>query len=267
MSDSRIVYDVVVGIGGACSCSQCLREAELQYLSFPYDWLYGASIERRTELLCRGFTDFLNMGDLEFIKHHPYNGMDVYKNKTTDFIHNHDFPMGMALPESFGDVFAKYQRRISRLLGLLETARSILVVYINVPGADPIEDSSVIKARELMRLRYPVKVDFLYFKMQKEGFVEYTCGEGVRVVSYDYQSHLPGAEAYHVDSKSVVDILTARYACRDYRNEEEKEAGRKRMQMMRGVRMEAKSAFDYRVKRLKMNFDRFIEKHIKGLFK
>ena len=32
-------YDFIFGLGNACSCTQTLREADLQVLSFPFDWV------------------------------------------------------------------------------------------------------------------------------------------------------------------------------------------------------------------------------------
>lgn len=32
-------YDLIVGMGKACSCSMSLRKAGLQHLSLPFDWM------------------------------------------------------------------------------------------------------------------------------------------------------------------------------------------------------------------------------------
>ena len=36
---SREHFDLIIGLGPACSCTMSLRRAGLQHLSFPYDWI------------------------------------------------------------------------------------------------------------------------------------------------------------------------------------------------------------------------------------
>lgn len=62
-------YDLVFGIGGACSCSQILRKCCLQFNSYPYDWLFGADILTRVSILINDYKDFINFGDLEDTGH------------------------------------------------------------------------------------------------------------------------------------------------------------------------------------------------------
>ena len=47
-------YDLILPIGEACSCSQSLRTAGLQFASFPWDWIAMHNIHNLIELDCAG---------------------------------------------------------------------------------------------------------------------------------------------------------------------------------------------------------------------
>ena len=63
----RTRYDLVFGAGVACSCAQTLREAELQLLSFPFDWVgpnarcsaYDEDVLRRVNHICNDFDGWI----------------------------------------------------------------------------------------------------------------------------------------------------------------------------------------------------------------
>jgi hypothetical protein len=256
-------YDVVFGIGAACSCTMSLRAAGLQYLSFPYDWLYGSTVERRMEILCNDFSGFLDVGDLTFLQKHLKNGMDIYKNEKTGMVFNHDFQGGMELSESFKGVARKYDRRITRLLTLLRTARSVLVVYMDPPGSQSTDIPSIIEAQRILQQRYSCRVDFVFFKMQREGFSDQMYGANVRVFSFDYQDHSPGVDVWDVDNKAVAKLLSKFYRCRDYRTREERKNQEIRLRRQKYERVGADSAWKYFIRRTSMNLNRFMMKYIK----
>lgn len=60
-------YDFVFSLGAACSCSQSLRLANLQFASFPCDWLWGRSPVVRAKALTGGFDALLDESRL--VKH------------------------------------------------------------------------------------------------------------------------------------------------------------------------------------------------------
>ena len=59
----RQTYDLVVPLGYACSCSQTLRRAGLQLVSFPWDWVGVPPPSERCRIICEGFKDFMNLED------------------------------------------------------------------------------------------------------------------------------------------------------------------------------------------------------------
>ena len=52
-------YDLIFGIGEACSCTQILRKSLLQNCSYPLDWLYGLDFSKRVDILVSEFSDFI----------------------------------------------------------------------------------------------------------------------------------------------------------------------------------------------------------------
>lgn len=129
-------YDLVFGIGAACSCSQMLRKTGLQFSSYPFDWLYGTDFSGRVDILTNDFKDFVNKEDLTFINAtngDKDNPCDVYNNVKNGITFNHDFPQGVPLEQSYPAVKAKYDRRIDRLLKRIERSENTLIVYVEIP--------------------------------------------------------------------------------------------------------------------------------------
>ena len=64
MDKKFLKYNLFVSLGEDCACTSYLRDCKLQFASFPFDWLTHASFEKRIELVCNNFKDFLNFNDL-----------------------------------------------------------------------------------------------------------------------------------------------------------------------------------------------------------
>lgn len=161
------VYDLYVSIGAVCSCTSTLRASNLQFFSYPFDWIGGCTVLERTELIVNGFEGWLNKEDLEFYTTYgePYN-KDVYKNKKLGLNFVHDFPAKCNFDEYYPKVKEKYDRRINRLIKMLEDAESVLFVYIDVPYAKPEEETSdkmLLDSIEVFEKRFPdKKINILY---------------------------------------------------------------------------------------------------------
>ena len=126
-------YDLIFGIGAACSCTQALRKSKLQLASYPLDWLFGSDFIGRVDFLISEFKGFIEKSDLAFSFSNRSSSCDAYANKRTGIVFNHDFPGGVPLEESYPVVRAKYDRRIARLLNNIQRAKSVLVVYMETP--------------------------------------------------------------------------------------------------------------------------------------
>ena len=128
-------YDLIFGIGAACSCSETLRTCGLQFKSYPLDWLYGADLKTRIDFVVNGFQDFINKEDLIKAgeREHPLP-CDIYANTRNQIVFNHDFALHQNLDDTYPGVKEKYDRRIKRLYDHIEKAQKILVIYIQTPA-------------------------------------------------------------------------------------------------------------------------------------
>ena len=162
----REKYDFIFPLGAACSCTQVLRAAGLQYRSLPFDWLYGSNVEARSRIVASGFDTWLCK---ENMAHVGYFNLDekrklIYRNSLTGIIFNHDFLEGEEFDESFRKVSDKYNRRIERLLGAIRNSRTVLAVFLDSPDTATIaDDEELIAARRNLSEAFPgVKFNLLY---------------------------------------------------------------------------------------------------------
>ena len=252
-------YDFIFGLGNACSCTQTLREADLQFLSFPFDWviLSGADdLRRRVETIANGFAGWFEKGDLRKIGVYAPGNKDIYRNEATGTIFNHEFRRGEDLDATYPTVRAKYDRRIRRFLGLLASSKEILVVRVDRP--DQVPPTTEAECREALRhLRelYPsARFEMLHLAM-KEGVsvddrqVE-DLGDGLVRVSCDYRDRSAGADPYSVRFDVASAAVRAVADVRDYRTRAEKRAYRRAKKQAHWAKYGATSALGYRLARL-----------------
>ena len=162
-------YDLVVSLGANCICSGLLRGNNLQDYSFPFDWLGGADLKTKIKLVINNFKDFFNLEDLECIgsRTNP-EPCDIYKNKKTGIIFNHDFQIGIPIEKTYPLVKAKFERRENRLLNLIEKANKILFVYVESPDREIYSNQYIKEAYDLLENAYPNKEIHLKYISQLE---------------------------------------------------------------------------------------------------
>jgi len=227
-------YDLAFSIGQACACSTTLRAARLQFASFPFDWLGRASLKERVSVLVRRFDHWLDKDDFIYEGVNPDNGMGKFLNRRTGFIHIHDFTDG-PIEQSHAEVVAKYARREKRLLGLIEKADRVLVVYLDRarPGGNPRPTTDeIIKARADIAASFPnAAFDIIHFIMDRD--IPYdkrivtTPAEGVTEIRFDYHNEMTEV-SYTLTSKALVELGIS---VRDYRTDKERKAHKLRNQM------------------------------------
>ena len=235
----RTRYDLVFGVGVACSCAQVLREASLQLLSFPFDWngpnarcsAYDEDLIRRTGYICDDFAHWIELGD--FRTRGPNNGdhqangmLDIFNDRfELQFLH--DFPRTRPFEQSFPAVLEKYRRRIARFTGLLRASRRVLVVHLerpDMPFVTPLADFRT--ARELLSAKYPnAQFDFVLIYRTPgiplaQRMVERP-EPWMTTITFDYKSPDPRAEGHQPDIKALAKALADIAAVRDYRTREE----------------------------------------------
>lgn len=157
-------YDLILPFGEACHTAHTLRKLKFRTMSCPFDWMYGSNFEGRFKIILNKFEGFFNKEDLEFTRIDTQ--CDEYINKRTQLYFNHDFPQGVDFNEYYPIVAKKYERRISRVLEILNKKSSVLLLYIDLPTAKrTIEDEKIKELFSQLESVYPnAKIDLLYIK-------------------------------------------------------------------------------------------------------
>ena len=234
-------YDLAFSLGRACSCSETLRKARLQHLSFPWDWI-GAErslvpdLKLRTDSICNGtFHSWFTPSDLELDTVHEWHTKALYSSRSTGLLYNHDFPKGVPLEESFPAVKAKYDRRFARLMDLIGKSKKILLVRIDPPnGLKPTSVDDCLSARSEFAKRFPhAQFDFIMMSFDKGRPVEKrlveTPEDGFTHISFDYKDYSPGKPNYAVVLDQTAAVLREMVSVRDYRTKDEIAAFHKRV--------------------------------------
>jgi len=232
-------YDFVFGLGPACSCSQTLRKAKLQLLSFPFDWtgytrnmiLYPGDMPKKIDDICAGMEHWFEREDISYV-FRKIDGQNIPYNKRTTGIFPHDFHSLEELDRNFDKVQTKYKRRIARLLELIRTSKDVLIVRLDAPpGEPPTPDEDCRYARRKMAATFAgTNFDIVHFRCEKgRSFEDRTDREiepGFREIAFDYHDYAPGKPFYEVRLDLAAKALCQHYAVRDYRTSEERSRGR-----------------------------------------
>lgn len=164
-------YDLIFSLGELCFCAGFLKSKRLRLFSCPFDWIYGSSFLGRMDILNNKFKDFLNIEDLEYVGERlelpGISPANIFKNKRTNIIFNHDFKVKTPLEKSFPNVKKKYERRIKRLLkNLSYPKKDILIVYMESPNSNdnPKDDFEIIEAVEKLNKTFKANINLMYFK-------------------------------------------------------------------------------------------------------
>lgn len=128
-------YDIVYSIGRDCANSFFLKKMKLRLTSGPFDWMIVPSFEKRVDIICSNFENFLNKEDLERVPKPQHTITDTYcdpyRNNYTGALHPHDFTTGIPFDEMYPVVKEKYDRRIARFLHNLQTKEDVLLVWFS----------------------------------------------------------------------------------------------------------------------------------------
>lgn len=257
-------FDLVFGLGSACSCTQALRAAGLQFASFPLDWVSGATFRRRVELLVGGFDGWMEEADFEQVPNPGAFGHDTYKNLRTGLCHPHDFDKGVSLAVSMPGVRAKYIRRVERLFRLIAAARQALVVWM----ADPRDegrpgDDDIRFCLDALSEKFPGTSFRMLVLECAAGVVPQdkreVHGRGFDVVSFDYRCREAGAKPWDVWQEPVLELLSA-FSCVDYRTSAERRKQKARERERAYRRFAARSPWSFFVNRLEYRLWRHLER-------
>lgn len=228
-------YDLIVSLGAACSCTQALRRAGLQFASMPLDWVL-CGFDRRVDLVCNGFRDFLNLEDLRSVSLPGWEARAALdarvENVRTGMLFLHDFRANIPLAAQLPDVAAKYERRISRFYRMVRTSKRVLFVWLMTPLDKPLEDVRLVAARDRLAQCFPsVSVELLNFELTA-GVPLRRCkrrqvSENVSSVGFDYKTYDHPPFPNSVEEPLLVRYLRWHYAAVDYRTPEQRAENRR----------------------------------------
>jgi len=242
-------YNLVFSLGAACACTECLRDVGLQFSSFPFDWLFGSTLPRRTDILVDGCDDWLRLEDLEHVFSATVIRTEAYRNNATGITFNHDFPAGVPIAESIAGVREKYDRRFARLRSLIARGGDVLAVYITPPpkGTPPTPVDAAYCHHRLSE-RFPnARFTVLVLRPGENADPRIeNPSEGVTFATFDYRSRTDTTGANPVDRDRVVAFLkNLGLSARDYRSASERRAHRAAQRAKKYRRFGATNTFGY----------------------
>lgn len=211
-------YDLIFGIGEACSCSSTLRSANLQVRSYPFDWLFGSTFIDRVKILVNNFENLIRLEDIVCTGNNgiPHHLCDIYTNTANGLGFNHDFLSGCNPADEIDEVVEKYRRRGERLIKSAESAKRILAVWIDSPGSNwkKKNDDDFIEGIKILQQRFPdAKVDLLVIEWEigreYKNKTYRRLNEFIEKYSFDYQFHHKKKQVadFVVDEKMLHKIL------------------------------------------------------------
>lgn len=170
-----MTYDNLISLGFNCSVSNSFIELQSREFSLPFDWNNTSDFA-----LCEYFeNDFNNFFKLKNLKLASQSGNPSCEmsNKMLKICYVHDGKYKDLIKYSgyYKTNYEKYQRRINRLLKLLNSNKKLLFVrLININ--DKIEN--LIKLENILRNKYPnlnFKIllisPYKHFKLESENIV------------------------------------------------------------------------------------------------
>lgn len=202
-------FDIVISIGNLCASTECLRKCQLQFYTYPYDWVAGGDAIQRTRQTINGCENFIQLETLVKVDENNLSKIPkhVCKNTANMTFFNHDFPLNKSIEESFPAIKAKYDRRSARLQKHLAESDSILFVWIDSILKDM--DSTyeqIEQAYELIKEKFGDKASFLAFKNEAgrsyKDRIEKDYNDHFKCITFDYNGY---AELPHiVNPKGIV---------------------------------------------------------------
>lgn len=231
--------DMAFSIGSSCNCSKVLREAGLQYGSFPMDWLgrvvedqpISEAFRQHVDLAISDFKGMLLLENLGYLSQEGDHIHSHVEDKGTGISFFHDFPCRQTLEEAYPAVIEKYRRRTARFRALLEKSRSALVVWMgDARDNGRVTEEDIAYCLRRFSEEYP-KTRFQMLLLESpEGF---PMGEHRIEQGEDFERHLlnyryGGASdvVWRIAEDRILPILS-KYSVRDYRSHREKTAYRR----------------------------------------
>lgn len=120
-------YDYVISLGFNCDIANGLIEGEIRDKSYPFDWNY-TKMNKINNTIKEKFTNFFNIQNLASSNYAGRPAMD--KDQGIIYVHNGSYRDLIKNTEYYNIRKENYNRRIDRLLKLLENENKILFVRL-----------------------------------------------------------------------------------------------------------------------------------------
>jgi len=226
-------YDLIFGVGNACSATQTLREGGLQFESFPFDCVAYKSeedLDERTKTLREDFAHWFDRDDLAFAGNFDFgwHARAIYHNRRTGVVFNHDFNRGEDFATAYDDVAAKYRRRAERLFARIRASKRVLAFRLDRPDQKVATSSEAcLRLKRMLENKFP-GVAFDVLLMTHDPSVSPGCpreerlAEGVLKVTFDCHCDDPRAPVYQPDFFKTAEVLSRYVSAVDYRTPAER---------------------------------------------
>lgn len=240
-------YDLIFTLGVACTGTQVLREAGLQFGTLPFDWVGRGKMRTRVDIVMSDFRDWLKLEQLELRENKPEEPDALYYNRTNELRFAHDFPKSRSLEEAFPEVEAKYARRIARFEKLLRQSRKVLLFWLeDMRNEYPVGEADIRYCLDAFTRKYPKTAFRLLLIDNLPGVPpsapQMTHGEGWERFGFDYRDLSDGNEVWAIRSELILPYLS-RYSVRDYRPADVRREFERRRRREEYARFGAKTFF------------------------
>lgn len=223
-----IDYDLAFSLGFGCGCTQALRRAQMQYASYPFDWIGSPGVLQSAKMLANDFQGWLDKPAMKLVDVRRGSGTinRAYVNRNTGFVFAHDFHHDFDLEDGFDVVCQKYQRRVSRLISQLAMSNKVLAVYVEHPVRNPSPESVIKEAYDVISAKFPqVRFDLLYFYHDDGAPINLTGNHltanivsvPCRIKQLEY-----GLVSHTIDKDPIVRYLCQHVHVDDYRSDADK---------------------------------------------
>ena len=220
-------YDFALSLGSTCAVSQSLREAGLQFASYPLDWTASPGLAESVQIVADDFAHWLDADDLKLwdVRHGAGFGTRIYRNARTGFGFSHEFSDFERFAVSYPKVRAMYERRIARFLERLRAAKRILAVYNELPIRGEATDEALSRAYGILKAKCPgAEIDLVYFWPEpgRRAPHEREVAPGILSVGLDYRKYDHGAITHFVERGGFTAWLRAHAEVHDVRDAEDR---------------------------------------------
>ena len=217
-------YDIAIGLGVGCGVSISMRDAGVQYLALPFDWIGCSDPTKMATVAADHFRNWMNLEDLEVrgVRIASQSAHYIVFNRRMGFLAPPDFDVSTSLERQYPAFVEKMSRRIARLEAVLSSAKAVLLVNVENPQKPGcLTDADLERTRSVFAAVYPnVAFDLVCF--QHEGRVcEHRVSDHVVRVGCRLQQVTHGVISHTYEHEPIISWLRENVRVPDPRTEKE----------------------------------------------